>query len=96
MTTTKEIGDQIAEELIEDDQQVVALREYQRLFVQFKGRPDPGMSAFAARLKKVQKAQAAGVKVGLKETKNKGKAKHRKYGETRDEEDLLYGDAAAE
>ena len=96
VTTTKEIGDQIAEELIEDDQQVVALRDYQRLFVQFKGRPDPGMSAFAARLKKVQKAQAAGVKVGLKETKNKGKAKHRKYGETRDEEDLLYGDAAAE
>ena len=60
VTTTKEVGDQIADELIEDDQQVVALREYQRLFVQFKGRPDPGMSAFAARLKKVQKARAAG------------------------------------
>ena len=56
----------------------------------------PGRATPQAKGQKVQKAQAAGVKVGLKETKNKGKAKHRKYGETRDEEDLLYGDAAAE
>jgi hypothetical protein len=96
VTTTREIRNQVVEDYVDDDQQVVMLREYQRIFVQFKGRPDPGMSAFAARLKNVQKAQKAGVKVGLKETKNKGVAKHKKYGETRDEEDFLYGDAAAE
>jgi hypothetical protein len=52
------------------------------------------MSLFAAKLKSVQMRQAAGVKVTLKDTKNSGKnggvERHRKYGERRDEEDLLY------
>ncbi len=94
VTTTKIVEGAEVEEVIEDDQQVAALREYQRLEVAFRGKPDPGMSLFAAKLKSVQKRQAAGVKVTLKDTKNSGKnggvERHQKYGERRDEEDLLY------
>ena len=84
--------------MIEDDQQVAALREYQRLEVNFRGRPDPGMSLYAAKLRKVQQSQAAGIKVGLKDTKNdRGKGPGaapaaKKYGEIFDEEDILYAD----
>ena len=49
------------EEVIEDDQQVMMLREYQRLEVNFRGRPDPGMSMFASQLAEVQKTQAGRV-----------------------------------
>ena len=41
-----------------DDAQVVALRHYERLAVTFRGKPDPGMSLYAAQLKHMQSAQA--------------------------------------
>lgn len=99
VVTSKIVEGVEVEEVIEDDQQVAALREYQRLEVSFRGRPDPGMSLYAAKLRKVQRSQAAGVKVGLRDTKNdRGKGPGaaptaKKYGETFDEEDILYGDA---
>ena len=70
VVTSKIVEGVEVEEVIEDDQQVAALREYQRLEVNFRGRPDPGMSLYAAKLRKVQQSQAAGIKVGLKDTKN--------------------------
>ena len=50
---------------VEDDQQVRAMREYQHVEVRFRGKPDPGMSTFAARLRAVNRARAAGVKANL-------------------------------
>ena len=90
------------EEDVEDDQQVRAMREYQNVEVRFRGKPDPGMSTFAARLRAVNRARAAGVKANLFDEgeKNVPRGLASREGdpdpeafdpETFDVEDLLYG-----
>jgi hypothetical protein len=90
------------EEDVEDDQQVRAMREYQHVEVRFRGKPDPGMSTFAARLRAVNRARAAGVKANLFDEgeKNVPRGVASREGdpdpdafdpETFDVEDLLYG-----
>ena len=99
IVTTKVVEGMEVEEYIEDDQQVMMLREYQRLEVNFRGRPDSGMSVFATQLAEVQKTQSTGMKVDLDMTKNTGKGSagaapvYKKYGADYDEEDILYGEA---
>jgi hypothetical protein len=89
--TRRVVDGRDAEEPIVDDAQVVALRHYERLAVTFRGKPDPGMSLYAAQLKHMQSAQASGRKVHLHEMKRKGNGvAYLKYGDDVEEEDLLY------
>ena len=101
-TTTSDADGLEAEEDLEDDQQVRALRAYQGVEVRFRGKPDPGMSTFAARARAVNRARAAGVKANLFDEgeTNAPKGVASTEGdpdpddfdpETFDVEDLLYG-----
>jgi hypothetical protein len=102
VATTSVVDGLEIEEDVEDDQQVRALRAYQNVEVRFRGKPDPGMSTFAARARAVNRARAAGVKATLFDEgeKNTPKGLASKEGdpdpddfdpETFDVEDLLYG-----
>lgn len=102
LATTSVVDGLEIEEDLEDDQQVRALHAYQNVEVRFRGKPDPGMSTFAARARAVNRARAAGVKATLFDEgeKNTPKGLASKEGdpdpddfdpETFDVEDLLYG-----
>ena len=55
IATTSAVDGLEMEEDIEDDQRVRALRDYQDVEVRFRGKPDPRMSAFAARARAVNR-----------------------------------------
>ena len=60
VSTTVDDGFEI-EEVLEDDQQVQGLNTYAKVEIRFRGKPDPGMASFAARVRAVNRARAAGV-----------------------------------